>query len=85
MTKTEFLLQMDEILGLCAGTIQGTEQLDELENWDSLALISFVAMAQSNTGVSISPQQIVNCTTVADLLQIARVDTTSGSQVGSSR
>jgi len=74
MTKTEFLLQMDEILGLCAGTIRGTEQLDELENWDSLALISFVAVAQSHSGAAVSPQQIVNCSTVADLLRIAGVD-----------
>lgn len=74
MTSAEFLLQMDEILGLRAGTIQGFEKLDELENWDSLALISFVAMAQSHSGVSISPHQILNCSTVADLLRIAQMD-----------
>ena len=82
MTKAEFLLQLDEILGLRAGTIQGFEKLDELENWDSLALISFVAVAQSHSGVNISPQQIVNCSTVADLLQLAGVGVTpSPSQV----
>jgi acyl carrier protein len=74
MTKAEFLLQMDEILGLRAGTIQGPAKLDELDNWDSLALISFVAIAQSHSGATISPQQIVNCSTVGDLLRIARVD-----------
>jgi acyl carrier protein len=74
MTSAEFLLQMDEILGLRAGTIQGLEKLDELENWDSLALISFIAMAQSNSGVNISPHQILNCSTVADLLRVAQVD-----------
>jgi acyl carrier protein len=86
MTSADFLLQMDEILGLRAGTIQGFEKLDELENWDSLALISFIALAQSHSGVSTSPQQIVSCSTVADLLRIARVDVaTSPTQVAKSR
>ena len=74
MTRNEFLFEMDEILGLRAGTIRGAEKLDELENWDSTALISFIAMANANSGVSISPQQIVNCSTVADLLRLAQVD-----------
>jgi acyl carrier protein len=74
MTSNEFLLEMDEILGLRAGTIRGSEKLDELENWDSTALISFIAMASANSGVSISPQQMVNCSTVADLLRLAQVD-----------
>lgn len=74
MTKAEFLLELDEILGLRAGTIRGSEKLDDLENWDSAALIGFVAMAEANSGVSISPYQIVNCSTVADLLTLAQVE-----------
>ena len=38
-TREEFLLEMDEILGLRAGTLRGNENLDELQNWDSTALI----------------------------------------------
>lgn len=74
MTRVEFLLEMDEILGLRAGTIRGSEKLDELENWDSTALISFIAMANANSGVNISPHQIVNCFTVGDLLRLAQVE-----------
>lgn len=73
MTRDELLLQMDEILGLRAGTIRGTERLDDLENWDSTALISFIAMAEMNSGVGVSLNQIVNCSTVSDLLEIANV------------
>jgi acyl carrier protein len=79
MTRAEFLLQLDEILGLRAGTIRGPEKLDELENWDSLALISFVTIAQSNSGLTISPNQILKCSTVADLLRIAQVDVDASS------
>jgi len=73
MTRDEFLLEMDGILDLAAGTLRGNEKLEELENWDSTSLITFVALAESSNGVSISPAQIVNCLTVADLLQLAQV------------
>ena len=33
MTREEFLLEIDEILGLRAGTLRGDERLEELENW----------------------------------------------------
>lgn len=85
MTNNEFLLEMDEILGLRAGTIRGSEKLDELENWDSTALISFVSMAETNSGVHLSPHQIVNCCTVADLLRLANVDVSPSSETSSSR
>jgi hypothetical protein len=76
MTREEFLLQMDEILGLRAKTLRGDEELGELENWDSTALISLIVLAETN-GAQISPDQVVSCTTVADLLRIAQVEDSS--------
>jgi acyl carrier protein len=73
MTRDEFLLEMDEILGQPAGTLRGEEKLEELENWDSTSLITLIALADTNNGVHISPDQIVNCSTVADLLRLAGV------------
>ncbi len=73
MTNNEFLLQMDEILDLPAGTLRGHERLEELQNWDSTSLITFIALAETNNGVPVSPDQIVTCSTVADLLQLAQV------------
>ena len=84
VTRKDLLLQMDEILGLSAGTIRGSEKLDELENWDSTALISFIVMAETNAGVNISLNQVVGCSTVADLLELAQADGDANtSQVGS--
>jgi hypothetical protein len=74
MTRNEFLLQMDEILDLPAGTLRGNEKLEELANWDSTSLITFIAMAETNNGVNISAGQIVTCSTVADLLHLAQVE-----------
>jgi hypothetical protein len=77
MTRNEFLLEMDEILGLPAGTLRGHERLDELRNWDSTSLITFIALAETSTGVNISPGQIVTCSTVTDLLRLAQADSSS--------
>ena len=77
MTRGEFLLEMDEILDLPAGTLRGHEKLEELRNWDSTSLITFIALAETNNGVCVSPGQIVTCSTVADFLQLAQVESGS--------
>jgi acyl carrier protein len=77
MTREEFLLEMDEILGLRAGTLRGNEKLEELERWDSTALISLIVLAETNHSAQISPDQVVGCSTVADLLRLAQVDGSS--------
>jgi hypothetical protein len=68
---------MDEILELPSGTLTGPEKLEELENWNSTALIGFIALADTNNGARISPRQTLNCVTIADLLAVARVDGSS--------
>ncbi len=77
MTREEFLLEMDEILGLRAGTLRGNEKLEELERWDSTALISLIVLAETHNSAQISPDQVVGCSTVADLLRLAQVDGSS--------
>jgi len=74
MTRKQFLLQIDDILGLQPGTLQGHEKLEELENWDSTALITLIALADEMNNVPITPDQIVGCSTVADLLRLAQVE-----------
>jgi len=74
LTRKEFLSQLDEILGLRPGTLRGDEKLEDLENWDSTALVSLVALADSHNNVQISPEQIVGCSTIADLLRLAQVE-----------
>jgi acyl carrier protein len=74
MNRTEFLSEMDELLGLRPGTLRGDEQLEELQNWDSTALIGLIALAESTNGTQISPVEVVGCSTVGDLLRLARVE-----------
>ncbi len=67
-------MELDEILELPSGTLKGPEKLDNLEQWNSMALIGFIALADTNNGARISPRQTITCQTVADLLALAGVD-----------
>lgn len=77
MTREEFLLEMDEILGMRSGTLRGDEKLDELQNWDSIALVQLIVLAETTNDAQISLDQVVGCSTVADLLRLAQVDGSS--------
>jgi acyl carrier protein len=74
MTREQFLQSMDKLVELPRGTLKGSESLNELENWNSLAIITFIALADSNNGHHVSPRQIMACATVSDLLNVARVE-----------
>jgi hypothetical protein len=74
MTREEFLLEMDGMLGLRPGTLRGTEKLEELEIWDSTALVGMIVLAESANNAEISLDEVVGCSTVGDLLRIAGVD-----------
>jgi hypothetical protein len=74
MTRAEFLRSFDTILELPEGTLNGSEKLEDLENWNSMAMIDFIALADTNNNVKLSARQIASAETVADLLQLAKVD-----------
>ncbi len=73
MSRKEFLLLFDEVLELPAGTLSGPERLEDLKQWDSAAMIGFIALTDNHNGRRLSPRQIVNCATVEDLLTLAQV------------
>lgn len=73
MNTTEFLLALDEMLELDPGTLTGTEALEDLENWDSLAVISFIALVDEKLGLVVEGEKLVKAKTVADLLTLAGV------------
>ncbi len=73
MGNSEFLAQLDELLELPAGTLKGPELLGSLEGWDSLAVLSFIAMVDEHFGQPVSPKAIVACKTVDDLGKLAGI------------
>jgi acyl carrier protein len=67
MTKTEFLLQIDELLEQTPGTLQGPETLVDY-GWDSLAVVSFIAMVHNLCQYVVPPEQLARCKTVNDVI-----------------
>ena len=70
MKRSEFLLSLDELLELEPGTVKGSETLENLEGWNSLAVIGLMALMDERFGVSLQPRRIAACTTVADLMAL---------------
>ncbi|MBP2294489.1 acyl carrier protein [Azospirillum rugosum] len=73
MDRKEFLLALDEMLELDAGTLTGAEELLSLDNWDSLAVISFIALVDEKLGLVVEGEKLAKAKTVDDLLALAGV------------
>jgi len=73
MTRAEFLKSIDEILEQPPGTVQGPEKLEDYPLWDSTAMISFMALADSNNKTKLAPKSLGACETIEDLLRLAKV------------
>ena len=58
---------LESILELEPGTISGNETLEEI-NWDWLSVITFIAMADGNYGLTIPASKLKGVKTIADLL-----------------
>ena len=70
MKKREILLLIDELLELELGTLTGTEILRDLEGWDSLAIMGFMATVDERFELTLSGQAIITCKTVNDLIAL---------------
>ena len=68
MTKREFLSLFEEILEAAPGTLAGDEPLQGREGWDSLAVVSLIAMVDEQFGVTLSPKDIAKAESVADIV-----------------
>jgi acyl carrier protein len=73
MSTVEFLAKVDEILELPGGTLKGSEKLEDQDNWDSVAMVSFIALADEHNGARLNVKQLAACETVGDLLKLAGV------------
>lgn len=74
MTREEALQALDELVELPAGTLKGPEKLEDLENWNSMAMIGFIALADGNQGVKLSPRALAAAETIDELLALAKVE-----------
>ncbi|MCG5238492.1 phosphopantetheine-binding protein [Azospirillum doebereinerae] len=77
MDRKDFLLALDDVLELDPGTLTGAETLESLDSWDSLAVISFIALVDETMNVVVEGEKLAQAKTVDDLLALAGVAVTA--------
>ena len=65
----EFISELAEALETEEGTLSIHSKLSEL-NWDSLAIISAISIADKCFGVIISIEKLADCKTINDIVNI---------------
>ena len=70
MTKSDFLRLYEESLELDPNTISGTEQLTDVDWWDSMAALIFISLADEKLGAGVTGVQLQQCRSVPDLLTL---------------
>ena len=73
MTMDEFLGHMADILETPRASLRAENNLADLEGWNSMAMVSFIAFADEQ-GQTLSPKKIAPCVTVADLAKLTGVN-----------
>ncbi|GGZ22691.1 acyl carrier protein [Asticcacaulis endophyticus] len=71
MDKPAFFAAVAEILETETTGLTGDETLDALGNWDSLAVISFVAMVDSDLDRIVDNEKLKQAKTLNDLADLA--------------
>ena len=62
--------QIEEIMDLEESILSVDTRLDELEEWDSLAVISLLALLDRSKGKAVDMQKIKRAVTVGDLIDL---------------
>ena len=70
MSYKEFLNALEEILEIDEDSLSGDEELEEIEEWDSLAFISVIAFADEQFDVVIDGSRLESVVRVSDLVSL---------------
>lgn len=68
MNRQEFLRAIEELIDMDPGTLKGDEVLDSLGGWDSLAVISFIALVDESLGMILEGDKLADASTMAELM-----------------
>ncbi|ESQ81161.1 phosphopantetheine-binding protein [Asticcacaulis sp. YBE204] len=71
MDKPAFFAAVAEILEIDPTGLTGEEKVREIGNWDSLSVISFVAMVDSDLGHIVDGEKLKDAVTLNDLAAVA--------------
>lgn len=70
MTLEEKIAFLEEVMDLDEGDLKLDVSLDELEEWDSLSVLTLISEMKKRFDISLSTQQIREFKSVADICDI---------------
>ena len=70
MTAEEFVKKLVDVMDTQADLNLSTK-LSDVEDWDSLSMVSFFSFCESQLGRRLTPEQIKSAQTVEDLFKLA--------------
>lgn len=70
MNTNDFLMLLDEIVEAESGTIKSDDTLADIDGWDSMAVLGFIAMLDEKLGLIMAPEKIAAAVTVMDLIDL---------------
>jgi acyl carrier protein len=68
MTRQDALELLEEALGVPAHTLKGDERLKDIEYWDSLSTMQFIALVDTKLGIPLPGNRVARCRTVDELI-----------------
>jgi len=71
MTAEEFIKKLVELMDTEA-EINLSTRLADVEDWDSLSMVSFFSFCNTNSNRKVSPEEIKAAQTVEDLFKLVR-------------
>ena len=74
MTMEEFLNQFGDLMEMPAGALRAEDKLADLEGWNSMAMVGFIAFADEHLEKTLSPRLFATCSTVGELAKLAGID-----------
>ena len=74
MSKAGFLEHLCEMLEIPSGSLEGDERLADLQEWNSMGMLSFKAFGDEHFQKTLSPRQFATCETVSDLGRLVGVE-----------
>lgn len=73
MDAQQFLSELDELFELDPGTLTPANVIQDIPGWSSLTFMGLIALVDEECGVTLSPDTILRCETLADLMNEAGV------------
>lgn len=66
--REEILKQIKDIVD--DNTLTQDQSLEEIEDWDSLAKITFVSWVDQNLGITLYTHDLQQCQTISDIISL---------------